>query len=288
MGNTLVTLKGFGDFIIAINALRKVKTLVGRSNIELIAGRHVTNFAVDLGVEERVIFVGAPGLNDVPAIYNIKEQGLLCALKSLQQLHSEISKISNSSKLIFDKLGFRERMIGAGHKLIQLPESSNIYFAYDKLFKGMGYDNLIEIPSQPKGNTAIIVPGARSIERVISSSLIKKIYEKLLSFNFNPKVVLLEGEAYKTPEHVNVEIIPRKFSSLIDSIKSADLVISADSLPAHLSEFFLKPVFVFTPVPKWSIYWLPKSAFNSNGMSSFEDINNLHEWLALNYSFLRK
>jgi ADP-heptose:LPS heptosyltransferase len=277
--HTLVTLKGFGDFVIALNAINSVKAV---PEFQLVAGKHVMALADDLGMTDQVIFIGGEDLKDVPAIYDIKKRGWFSGLKSLQQLHSLIGNFPHSSTLIFDKVGIRERIIGAGHELYQLPESSNIYLAYTQFFKEMGYERIAQKPRErDKNNQAIIVPGARVGKRVIPPGTIKQISQRLLNYDFEVKVIMIEGESYEIPHNVNLEIIPRKFSSLIDAINSADLVISADSLPAHLSEFLGAPVFIFTPIPNWSIYWLPKSAFNSKGMATFEDISNFDRWLYL-------
>ena len=64
--------------------------------------------------------------------------------------------------------------------------------------------------------------------------------------------------------------VPRNFSAMANAIKKVDAVISADSMPAHMAEYFGVPVFVITPEP--NRYWLPVSAFNNNFWCCFNDI----------------
>jgi ADP-heptose:LPS heptosyltransferase len=68
---------------------------------------------------------------------------------------------------------------------------------------------------------------------------------------------------------------------LVEVISNSDLVISADSLPSHLSEFLHIPIFVSTPAPK--PYWLPKSSYKTSGWATFSDIRPFHNWLEENY-----
>ena len=138
----IVTLKGFGDFIIALNAINSFKGPrdLALPQFKLVAGRHVMNLANALGVKDQVILVGDDKLKDVPAIYDLKNKGYLSGLKSLIKLHSDITDILGSSSLVFDKVGVRERLLSIGHKSHSLPESVNIYMSYALLFKELGYE----------------------------------------------------------------------------------------------------------------------------------------------------
>jgi len=279
--HSLVTLKGFGDFVIAVNAASNIYGAYDRAKLQLIAGRHVAKLADALGVSEQVSFVGVNDTLDVPAIYDLKRCGFIAGARSLLVIQRHINKIPSSSALIFDRLGWREHLIGVGHALCELPrDSGNIYVAYARFFERLGY-KLTPAKSRSNFNfkKAIIIPGARMKHRVIPSKIIHQIAKKLLLNCVETKVILIDGESFEIPLGVPVEVIPRQFAALISTIKSADLVICADSLPAHLSEFFDVPVFVFTPIPDWSIYWLPKSAFYSEGMASFEDAEYFDRWL---------
>lgn len=277
----IVTLKGYGDFVIAANFVNSICNMDKTSKLELVAGNHVVSLAAALGNTEHISFIGGKKDLDVPAIYDIQKRGLVAGLKSILDISRRINQIPQSSVLVFDRLGWRERIIGAGYALSQIPnDSSNIYLAYTRFFKQLGYSLPVNLPgSNSIPSRAIIIPGARMKQRVIPDKTLSQIAKKISIMGIEAKILLLEGEALETPMDISVEVIPRQFTSLIDAIKSTDLVISADSLPAHLSEFFNIPVFVFTPFPSWTRYWLPKSAFDSGGMASFEDIDYFCGWL---------
>src|SRR3546814_823984 len=63
--------------------------------------------------------------------------------------------------------------------------------------------------------------------------------------------------------------IPRNFGAMVGALKDVSLVISSDSMPAHMAEFLQKPVFVLSPVP--NPYWLPLASFQTSAWSLFED-----------------
>ena len=68
------------------------------------------------------------------------------------------------------------------------------------------------------------------------------------------------------------------FDSLVKSIKEFDLIVSADSLPAHIAEYFGINVFVFSPVDNH--YWLPKSAFLNGAYAKFDEVIKFKKWLS--------
>ena len=68
---------------------------------------------------------------------------------------------------------------------------------------------------------------------------------------------------------MNVTKVPRQFSLMANAVRAARVVISADSMPAHMAEYFGVPVFVMSPSP--NAYWLPKSCIDSGRWSLFSD-----------------
>jgi ADP-heptose:LPS heptosyltransferase len=281
MNHLIVSLKAFGDFVIACSASRRVQSAMGKVTPTVVAGEHVRNLASALGVDRTIQFIGDDSWSDVPAAFDVRKRGVLSALRSLNNLHQQLDKLPTSMELVFDHLGWRELFIGRGRLLHSLPaESWNIYLAYDRIFELLGYDVLNDVlTARHMINSAVIIPGARMESRKIPPSVISKLAAELEKFSIKACVVVLEGESIDIPSGICVKKIPRSFDGLVATIKSTDLVISADSLPGHLSEFLGKPIFVLTPMPEHTKYWLPRSAYQTNGWATFSDIKPLRSWL---------
>ncbi len=125
----------------------------------------------------------------------------------------------------------------------------------------------------------MIIPGARVQFKNIPISVISRALKILENREIDCSVITFVGENLDVPLDSNIVVLPRDFGSLISSIKSADLVLSADSLPAHLSFYLNIPVFVFTPIPAWTIKWLPLSAYRSKAFADFSDETAFRNWL---------
>jgi hypothetical protein len=279
---SILTFKAFGDFLIAVNVPRFLKTSDSIEPISLIAAHHVRQLAGALEISEsRVEYISDSVSSDVPVIYDVKKRGVIAALKSLQNIRRLVDRIPHDAEFIFDNYGWRERIIASGRRVYQLPTpANNIYLAYDNLFKNMGYIfDLQYSPSLVNIRRALIVPRARMNFRVISSLIISNIYNELAARGIEVEVVLLEHEEIEVPRNLRVRVIPRSFIALVDSIRSSDLVVSADSLPSHLSAYLDVPIFVFSPIPEWTTYWLPKTAYLSQGMATFSNIEPFRVWL---------
>jgi ADP-heptose:LPS heptosyltransferase len=90
--------------------------------------------------------------------------------------------------------------------------------------------------------------------------------------------LLFEDEAINSEISCPVVKIPKKFNSLVDKLREYYFVLSADSLPAHLAEFFILPIFVIGPRP--NKYWLPQSSFEHNSCAVFDDLRPLRDWIS--------
>lgn len=268
--------------MIAWNAARVLQAHISMESVSIIAGPHVRSLAEAIDIpHDRVIYFSDAVSNDVPAIFDARKKGVFSALQSLKNIRRQIKRLPSDVELVFDHLRWRQRLIGFGREMHGLPRSAkNIYVAYEHFFRSIGYASKCE--ERPLINSigrAVIIPGARMDFRIIPRSVISSVFRELESRGIEVKVILLKGEEIDVPPDLAVEVIPRNFASLVSSIRNSSFVVSADSLPSHLSAFLNVSVFVFTPIPDWTSYWLPKSAFLTKGMATFVDINPFRFWL---------
>lgn len=279
MNQTIVTMKAFGDFVIACSAARRAQSAPGMDGLTVVAGEHVRSLASALGLDRAVRFIGDDSWTDVPAAFDVRKCGVLSALKSLRDLRHRLDALPAGMELVFDHVGWRESFIGGGRSLRSLPVGSgNIYIAYDRLFESLGYKISAAQPERTHSvRDAIIIPGARMEYKKIPSRVIEEIATELEHRGVKTRVITLAGESIELPVGVHARRLPRSFDQLAAAVRASDLVVSADSLPSHLSEFLGTPIFVSTPVP--NPYWLPRSAYLTNGWATFADLQPLRTWL---------
>jgi ADP-heptose:LPS heptosyltransferase len=105
-----------------------------------------------------------------------------------------------------------------------------------------------------------------------------RLVEQLLQAGMTCEVIELAGEGYALPAGLPVHRLERNFGALIEAVRGSSLVITADSLPGHLAEYFGLPAYIVTP--RENSYWLPLSCFNDHAWSLFEDEESFPHWLS--------
>jgi len=278
MQRILLNLKAFGDFVIAINSVRKIQKSPDLiSPPKIIAGLHLKDLANALEIKN-VAFIGDDGDIDVPAIFDLRKKGFFEGFKSLIKIINHTKSIPKNSELIFDKLGIRERVIGGGRLITCCPKADNIYLAYEILFKKFGYSLLNDkIEARFKFRRALIIPSSRISRKIIPKKTISDIVKVLNTHGISGTVMSFNGDLVSLPTENNIIFLDRNFYDLVDLVKKYDLVVAADSLPSHLCEFLKIPTFVYTYTP--NLYYLPKSAFLLNGWAIFGDMIPFNLWL---------
>ena len=94
-----------------------------------------------------------------------------------------------------------------------------------------------------------------------------------MNFGLIPIVYNVEGDL-KFPDNLPCQTVTlhKGFNNVIDSINSSIACISADSVPAHLSNYYRVPVFVCTKVN--NIKYLPLSSYRLGHWSTFDEIES--------------
>lgn len=264
------SLKAFGDLVILRSALARANILPAPA---IVIGSHLFELGNALGSYcGQQLVVETHG--QVPAIFDLRRRGIGKALRSAIDLHRRFCRleIDGDAPLTFDKLGWRERFIARGRSVQALPDAANIYLAYSKLLREPEESPAYGVRQQDtRLRTAGIFPASRIGAKNLPSKLIGRLVQACRNADLQPIIHLLEGERPELEgfdEHVR--LVPRSFRALAAAVRSVDLVLSADSLPAHLAEYFGRPVFVLTPVD--NEYWLPLGAFVHRRWARFEEL----------------
>jgi len=269
---SLVSFKSFGDFIIARWALQRLS--MAPNGVSIIMGDHLIDLDAALGP-----YLGTYCIRhcegSVPAMYDIKKIGIRRGIHSALNIRRLLNKLDLPSKstLIFDKIGLREQFIASAYPCGELPNANNIYLAYQKLLGLEGF-----MRAQPTSVEQMILskksvgifPGSRVSAKVLPESVVDKLVNVCISRGVKPTIFILDGESTNlSPSLQSVTILPRRFDAMACAVRSVDAIISADSMPAHMAEYFGKPVFVVSPKP--NKYWLPLSSFLNNHWALFDE-----------------
>lgn len=283
----VISLKSFGDFLIPFIILSRI---IRDNNVDypkMIAGEYIKPLLDALPKNSvDVSFVAYKNLKDVPAIYNIKKSSFIDIIKSIFFIKKFLYFSDKKSKYVVDRLGLRERFLLFGLDSVALPEAvKNIYLAYEYLFKNHGFQfKNINYPMPNNICTISIFPESRVRRKMIPDSQVSSIAKIARNYGVAVNVVSFQGDnSYSNSDAYESVKIPKNFNSLLDCINQSDIVISADSLPGHLSEYFQKPIFIVSP--SVNLYWLPKSSFLTNAHSTFENLKPLDDWFN---TFLRE
>lgn len=276
----IISLKAFGDFTIALSVLNRIHSSSDVPPLVIIAGEHLRPLAKALDAEHKVFFIGDKRWCDVPAAFNVGKLGKWAALRSLFELRTCIKSLSCDRILVFDKIGLRESFISAGLPRMAIStDKNNIYAAYAELFSSLGYkiEAVTKYKSYSKPLHAVLVPGSRIARKKIPRHVSAAINKLLDERGIRLKAIRLDGEDVDLPNNLDTQTLPRNFSDLCSALRDSDLIISADSLSAHLGEHFGIPSFIFTPSP--NTYWLPSVAFRDSAWALFNELHVFGAWL---------
>lgn len=266
-----ISLKSYGDLVIACNSLSKEKIV----DCGLLAGSHLRDLIGAIGYSGQVQYIDTG--TTVPALFDFKRSGFLNAALSGVNICKDIHNIVEAEDtLIFDKIGIRQKVIAARfNKESFACGARNIYEDYQRY---LGLKCVAEILEFKRvGKSVLIFPDSRISNKKISEQLQILIAKKITSTGRQATIIRIGQQISEVKKNKLTERWLNGFNNLVDLIKAADGVVSADSLPAHIAEHLKVPVFVCNPTP--NDYWLPYSAYQLGWHACFDNLTKLDQWL---------
>ncbi len=282
-----VMVKAFGDLTITASVLRRLAPDL-RAACSLLIAPHLADLSLVLAPGCRIETLEID--KTLPPLFDLKLHGWPAIVASARQLRRALARAAPGTTLVFDRLSYRERFIAGRRRALPLGESlsANVYAAHEGFLERTLAGFSIAPHPEPVGRMLRegrvgMFPFSRVAAKNVPADLIARMAIQCRQHGLEPVVLLLEGEDFPALPDIACERIPRQFAALAAAIESVDAVICADSLPAHLSEYGGRPVYVAAPVA--NAYYMPPRVFAGKDWGLFSKPEELADRLN---RFLRK
>jgi hypothetical protein len=260
----------YGDFVVDCYATSKITF-----DYKIIAPNYLRVIANEIDYKNNIYFIDIGPSNIPPDNFNINQKGLYSAIKSTFDIRNSLSAYPNDSMIYYHHNDFRWRLINYPRKFNYIREKhQDIYEAYDKLF------NLPSITPESFNPESYIYifPESRQKWKTLPTHILNKLIKILTRYDLNFKIILHRDDVYFDSRYV---LKVSSISELVSKIKEAGAVISVDSLPAHLANYFNKNLFIYTPNLKINKA-IPIYVAKNNFITEFNDEHfiNIQFWLS--------
>ena len=263
--NNFLQLKGYGDFVILVAVLNYLG-IDDRARIFI--SKHLVDLAMVINVRglSRAEFIELNVLKSgVPALFDIKKQGLKNAVRSLIELSKSL-RSQPWQNYIVDNFSVRESFLSflSSKTLVGIPRQSSIYESYANFFNSTIVDqsshaaSTVRKVSSFKHKRVTIFPRSRIAKKDLSDDTIKTLIETLEKACIAYEIILLPFEAISHQFSGSVKVLEAEFSQVIDEILDSTHVIAADTLACHLATIL--EIKVFSILNFKNDYYLPPGA----------------------------
>lgn len=270
---TFLSLRALGDAVICVSHLMKLP-LELKKNLQFIVGAHAEELVTQLAPDFPVRFLGKK-VNEPLPFYYLRSKNPAAVFKSYLYLRRELGRCKSKTTFVFDQITLREWMLTYPKPRIGIINSlnsnnKNRYVAYQEFLKSEFELSPVYLTPSGSGKTVLIFPHGRYSFRDIPVPILNKVVEIIQSLGLNPLVYTLKGSRDLVGTTLDYSPRDPSFKLLSMAISSCKAVISADSLPVHLSAHFNRPVYVLTPY-KETLNWLPIQSLTKNYWSLYTE-----------------
>lgn len=216
-------------------------------------------------------------VNDVPpSVFNLRKAGIRAIISSMQQLRAGISSSTSPADTInVPHKDIRWWLACSPRRVVPLRlRHENIYLAYCSRFELSPESLISKMPGRPR--EVLIFPDSRQPNKQIPDSTLQSVMEINAMFGVRTTIVRVR------PPDKNVNNSPNEVSlwgltNLVRLIQEAEAIVSADSLPGHLAEYFKRPVFILTPKANEPL--MPLSVLLYKRWSCFNQLDIYQQWI---------
>ena len=274
--NYLVTIQGHGDALISYMIAKNIKN----DKLVIICNNQSVSLLEYYTDKEEIIS------GSFNALYDIRKYGLIKTIHSLIILLRQLKKINKDDNIYFEKNDFRVKFIKIFIKAkIHYPIKSNLclYKKRELLFRTkLDFSYRLEPNKLELNNKKIVIfPNSRIATKEINTDSLLFLYNHFISKLNTVSISYFKFD--NIPNELQSEKFIYRFESIDDMntiIMNADIIISADSLPLHVTYFLNKPLIPFYN-DKINLEWLPPGVgeysilYKNNKLKFSNSLSNL-------------
>lgn len=269
-------LRSYGDFVVAMYTLR------GNSNagsLQLYASRHLEPLHAALPEDKpEVCFFDIGIRRGILGGFTNKHFATVATLRELFTWRKWIKQLPGLSHTYFYLEQWRRKWLAslfAGKHFRCVHNGGNIYHSYSNFSGGSSLH--FASPQIKPGDTILVFPDSRKTSKALPAGIVSSI-RSACDGVYNVAVA-----QFGTPEHGTIEQdIPKQyynsFEALVKLVRTADFIISSDSLPAHLAQLCQKPHWVIYPRTV-NHEWLTPHAASEKHYCCFDEMEKLKSFL---------
>ena len=291
----IIFLRSYGDFTIAISVLKRAGSFEQNSSVQnagqrgswkFYASDHLKPLYEDLQKNDPSLnlpieFVSLGIRHKILAWFTNKHLFSKGACKEVMSLKKWKQSLGHEAELYLEqrKRAWLLSFFISGLKYF-VHDRGNVYDSYAQKFSVLPAN--LSFEAQGPYNKILILPESRKPSKAFSVSFINKLVSALSAnihsgSNHAISVGYFKNIPAAAPTSATL-LTHTAFKDLIALINDADLVVTADSLPAHLSQLLNKPHFIFY-VGKPNREWLTPFASKYNSFASIDNTAKLLNYI---------
>ncbi len=272
----VLVLRSYGDYIILLNSIRHSAL---SERMKIITSKHLEP------LHEAIGFSFSNNFEFIFKDFGIKKGILRYFTNKYFLSFNTILELVKLKKVI-NQLNTKEERFYLEHKSTKqllnfllstrtrhIYKNGNVYDAFREFFKADFNNILFNLPDSKSIKKILIFPDSRKKSKVIDVMTMKLLTNDLNTLKVDYKIANF-GNVNYFENKGNEYVVYKDFKELITLINNCDFIISSDSLPVHIAEFFEKPHLILYN-KKINHNWLTPFAIRHNMYSTFENASIL-------------
>ncbi len=233
---SIIAIRSYGDYVVLLYNLKLIKQ---PGFYKIYVSKHLEQLhnALDLEKMEGIFFyfIDFSIQKGLLTFFTNRYLLSISTIKSLRQISDYFKNVDKSNIEIYieqnKRIIFFNFFTSLQTKAIH-NSKKNIYLSYQSFF-GIKIDESANLPKS-KTKKIILFPDSRKKEKELSEKLVQEISNGI-KYNI---IVAKFGKSKNN--NAGKQVYYNNFKALVELIKESDLIISSDSLPAHIAQYYQK------------------------------------------------
>jgi ADP-heptose:LPS heptosyltransferase len=265
-------LRAFGDFVIFLNSICQSKK---KGDYKIVVSVHLQPLFDALKNE-----INTQGLQIEFVNFRIDKGQLrlftnrhFISLQTLREVNNIKGYLKNNPNTTGTDYIEQNKRVGllnglTNHSFQPIVFNKEVYFSYDQFFENETFD---QQSFSDKDGDIVIFPNSRLVKKDIPANVLEDITTHFQSKNIRYKIASFEKQTIGANEN---KVQYHNFETLIQIIKSAHVVIGADSLPVHLACILQIPHYILYN-DQLGRYFITPYAKNNKSFGTFGNYESL-------------